>query len=262
MRRHQEQKPAGDGPPPPGPATTTPGPQAGPAPRNIDTAQLQVMRSVPYVQKGSKTKSSRGDRQADYSFASEGEIIAALRPAMVEAGIVVRPVRVRVVRQHTYTARSGSVLHSVRLRVRYRFTHAPSGTFALAETVGEAADSGDKAASKAMTIAFKYALREFFCIETGDDPDKVHPDALEADPEQSGGERGSFERCRAALASAPDRAYLDRYLDIARRGRNYSPAQWELLNATYQERLDALGRQPQTTNGGPAAPRTPITERR
>jgi hypothetical protein len=31
---------------------------------------------------------------------------------------------------------------------------------------------GDKATAKAMTGAYKYALRQTFCIETGDDPDK------------------------------------------------------------------------------------------
>ena len=35
---------------------------------------------------------------------------------------------------------------------------------------GEGSDTGDKASNKALTGAYKYALRQTFCIETGDDP--------------------------------------------------------------------------------------------
>ena len=61
---------------------------------------------------------------------------------------------------------------------RFIFEHVDTGDQAYVEVFAEAADQGDKRASKAMTLAKKYALREFFLIETGDDPDaEVSPRA-------------------------------------------------------------------------------------
>ena len=54
---------------------------------------------------------------------------------------------------------------------RFCVEHVESGEQAFVEVFAEASDQGDKRASKAMTLAKKYALREFFLIETGDDPD-------------------------------------------------------------------------------------------
>lgn len=45
--------------------------------------------------------------------------------------------------------------------------------------IGEGIDSGDKASYKAATGALKYALRQSFIIETGDDPDKTSSEELQ-----------------------------------------------------------------------------------
>jgi hypothetical protein len=232
MRKHpeQEQEQEQEG------RADTPAPTPGPAP-DIWEAKARVMQAVPYVYKGSRTKAM--GRGQDYSFASEAELIAALRPAMLHERIVSTPRRIRVLRQHTYTARGGSVMHSVRIMVYYRFTHAPSRTHDWAVVIGEAADSGDKAASKAMTIAFKYALRQFFGVETGDDPDKYHSDESEAAPEQV--RPDSFSLCRESLKGATDVVTLERYWDVATKGRPYRPDQIESLRVIYLDRLNALG---------------------
>ena len=66
------------------------------------------------------------------------------------------------------------------IQATLRFSHAPSGTSIDVTAVGEGSDAGDKGANKAMTGLYKYALRQTFCIETGDDPDKFASEEREA----------------------------------------------------------------------------------
>ena len=68
------------------------------------------------------------------------------------------------------------------MKIKYTF-FATDGTFVSATMAGEAADSGDKASNKAMSIAHKYALLQVFCIPTDDakDPDSASPDFTKHD---------------------------------------------------------------------------------
>ena len=145
-------------------------PAAAPSPaRDIHTAILAVMGEVGYVTK-SRTPN------LTYSFAGEAALIAALRPAMVDHGIYMMVLQVAEIRRETYTTRSGTPMLNTFVNAVIRFTHAPSGTWIDVMATGEGSDTGDKSANKAMTGAYKYALRQTFCIETGDDPDKYPSD--------------------------------------------------------------------------------------
>lgn len=75
-----------------------------------------------------------------------------------------------VVRENV-TTKSGSQMVNTLTTGVVRFTHAQSGTSIDSAATGEGFDSGDKSANKAMTGLYKYAMRQTFCIETGDDPD-------------------------------------------------------------------------------------------
>lgn len=143
---------------------------------NVHQAINQVMNFVGYVQK-------QKAQALNYSFAGEAALISALRPHMVEAGLYVAVVSVKEVTRGQYTTAKGSVMNSVDLTAVIRFTHALSGTFIDVEALGSGADSGDKASNKALTGAYKYALRQTFCIETGDDPDN-HPSEPRAAPQK------------------------------------------------------------------------------
>lgn len=131
----------------------------------IHSAIHEVMKQVGYVQKAR----SGG---LNYSFAGEAALIAALRPAMVEQGLYMIVVKLDDVRRTEYTTAKGATMQMVDLTATVRFTHAPSGTYIDVVALGSGADSGDKASNKALTGAYKYALRQTFCIETGDDPDR------------------------------------------------------------------------------------------
>lgn len=131
---------------------------------NIHAAINAIMKEVGYVQ---KTKAGG----LKYTFAGEAALIQALRPAMVEHGVYCRVSEVRNVRRERYQSKDGTNMVNTCLEATIAFVHAPSGTEVLVETAGEGADSGDKSQNKALTGAYKYALRQTFCIETGDDPD-------------------------------------------------------------------------------------------
>lgn len=134
---------------------------------NVHTALHAVYKAVGYVV---KDKPKAGG--LNYSYASERGLIEALRPALVEAGIVVHVQQATVDHRDTYTNKQGTVMNRTCISATVRFTHAPSATFVDVMALGEGIDAGDKSTPKAMTGAYKYALREAFCIETGDDPDQ------------------------------------------------------------------------------------------
>ena len=133
----------------------------------LRAAQLGVMKDVGYVQK----KGRVGSGNYGYTYAGEKELIAQLRPSMIKHGIVMYPDVCDVVKTEDYTTSKGHRMSLFLGKRRFCFEHVESGDQAFVEVFAEAADQGDKRASKAMTLAKKYALREFFLIETGDDPD-------------------------------------------------------------------------------------------
>ena len=145
--------------------------------KNIHEAILGVMREVGYVQK----QRSGG---LNYSYAGEAALIAALRPAMIQHGIIAYVSSSVFVREQFTTAK-GTPMNTTIMQGSVTFVHAPSDTCIIAEATGEGMDVGDKSANKAATGLLKYALRQTFLIETGDDPDttpsseqerKVEPD--------------------------------------------------------------------------------------
>ena len=133
----------------------------------LRAAQLGVMKDVGYGQK----KGRVGSGNYGYTYAGEKELIAQLRPSMIKHGIVMYPDVCDVVKTEDYTTSKGHRMSLFLGKRRFCFEHVESGDQAFVEVFAEAADQGDKRASKAMTLAKKYALREFFLIETGDDPD-------------------------------------------------------------------------------------------
>jgi hypothetical protein len=133
--------------------------------KNIHEAIHAVYGMVGYVQKQSS-------QELRYTYASEAGFIQALRPAFIEHGITVSVTNMGAVQLDTYTTARGTVMFHAIIVGDMVFTHAPTGTSILVKALGEGSDAGDKAVNKAMTDMYKYALRQTFMIETGDDPDE------------------------------------------------------------------------------------------
>ncbi len=166
---------------------------------NIHTAINKVMQEVGYVQK----EKAGG---LPYSFAGESALIKALRPPMVENGLYMYLSEILNLNSEVFTNKKGTVMNRVILTAKIKFQHAPSQTSIDVVEAGEGMDAGDKATNKALTSAYKYALRQTFCIETGDDPDKQPSSEQERDKKTSPA-AGPVEEWNSSNAS-PIRSFL------------------------------------------------------
>lgn len=129
---------------------------------------IEVMKQITSLGKDGQ------NQHQHYAYLSEERIVTELHGAFVKAGLTIRPMAMEVLSDTNHTVQSGAVWNRIRLAVTYEIAD-PDGDKALVQTIGEGLDNGDKATNKAMTAAFKYALRQTCMISTGDDPDKESP---------------------------------------------------------------------------------------
>lgn len=131
---------------------------------NLLGAMQRVMQQVGYVQKTGENEFHH------YSYATEADTIAALRPAMLKEGLVLTP--------SVFGAPHMDEHGNIHIVMAYTLWHAPSGeaiTFYIPAAGNDRSNKGtvgDKGIYKAMTGAMKYALRQAFMLETGDDPER------------------------------------------------------------------------------------------
>lgn len=144
--------------------------------KNIQEAMLAIYKEVGYVQKTTSPNLS-------YKFASETGFIQEIRPAMIGNGVTVSVAKMDNLTQESYTTAKGSLMMRSTVHGVVTFSHV-SGTSISVEAYGEGSDSGDKSVNKAMTDLYKYALRQTFMIETGDDPDRDASEEKATDKQQ------------------------------------------------------------------------------
>lgn len=108
---------------------------------------------------------NKKNQQQGFTFRGIDDVYNALAPALVKHALVILP---RIV-ERTVTERTtakGGVLFYVVVKAEFDFVSAEDGSCHTVTTFGEAMDSGDKATNKAMSIAYKYACFQAFCIPT------------------------------------------------------------------------------------------------
>lgn len=136
---------------------------------NIYQAIHNVMDEIGAIGK------NRKNQQQGFMYRGVDEVMNALQPAFVKNGIFVVPEVIEQTREERTTAKGAQLLYSI-LKIKFTF-YADDGTNVSATVVGEGMDSADKASNKAMSVAFKYACFQVFCIPTEEivDPDKETP---------------------------------------------------------------------------------------
>lgn len=121
---------------------------------------------------------NRRNEQQNFAFRGIDDVMSALHPALLKNGVFYTP-RVVEDRYDSYTTGRGTLMRSAVIRVAYTF-YGPAGDSVEVIGQGEAADSGDKATSKALAMALKYALLQTFCVPTEegsrDDGDRTTPE--------------------------------------------------------------------------------------
>ena len=141
----------------------------------IFSAIAGVMRDVGAVAKEKEFESPIG-KKGNYMFRGIDDVMNALHPAMVNNKIFVVPEILEQIRE-TRTSKSGAQMQVSICKIKYTF-FAEDGSSVYAIVIGEGMDTGDKATNKAMSIAFKYACFQVFCIPTEEmqDPDAERPE--------------------------------------------------------------------------------------
>lgn len=111
------------------------------------------------------SKERKQGSQVNYAFRGIDDIYNALAPELVKNKLLILPrytERTSVER----TSKNGGALFYITVRGDFDFVSTEDGSVHTVTTYGEAMDSGDKATNKAMSIAYKYAAFQAFCIPT------------------------------------------------------------------------------------------------
>lgn len=199
----------------------------------IGEAKLAVMREVDYCQK----VQSQGLR---YAFAGEAQLLAVIRPSMVRNGITITPIRMEILESAILTTSNDKKMQLVRIAVTFALRVALlDGTDACESimSLGEASDTMDKAVNKAMTDALKYALRQAFLIETGDDPDRHASQDVVAVGQGEKLRRESIPKFIGGIAVAESHETLDKLTKaIKDPGRNFTAAETQALMGAIEHR--------------------------
>jgi ERF superfamily len=116
-----------------------------------------------------------------YRYASTDAIADALRPKLADAGIVIMPNSVELIRhERIETERSGSRGNYVQIQwlslVHVRWIVTDGNESLAVESLGENLNSSDKGVNAATTIARKNMLLSLFNLSTGEDPDATRPE--------------------------------------------------------------------------------------
>lgn len=125
-----------------------------------------VMNEIGAIGKNSK------NAQQGFMFRGIDAVMNALAPALQKHKLFIVPEILDQKREERQTKTGTNLIYSV-CTIRYTF-YAEDGSHIEAIVIGEGMDSGDKATNKAMSIAFKYACFQVFCIPT---EEMIDPDA-------------------------------------------------------------------------------------
>lgn len=133
--------------------------------KGVDDRWNFVLEHLPAIGKDS---SGEG---LTYKFRSIDTVLDHLNPLLAAAGVHIIPTRQQFERG-SYVTKHGTVMNTVTVTSTWQIRDVEGGFF-YAETVGEGSDAGDKATSKAQTMAFKYLLWPALAINSNEDPDGV-----------------------------------------------------------------------------------------
>lgn len=131
----------------------------------VNVAWANVMEEVRSV--------GKGDYNEDQGFRFRGldSVVNAVGPALRAHKLSVVPKRILSVNTTEYETRRGTRMVNKEITVEWE-VRGPAGDSFTGEAVGEAADAGDKAVSKAQSVSYRVFLLQALCIPTGDaDPD-------------------------------------------------------------------------------------------
>lgn len=157
----------------------------------IYKAIAEVMRQTSAISK------SRKNQQQGFQFRGVDDVMNELHGTLAECGVFVVPEVLEENRTEGKT-KTGGVMFYTRLKTSFTF-YAEDGSSVRSVVIGEAMDTGDKASNKALSIGFKYACLQVFCIPTEEDKDpdgqshEFQPQAVQKKPAPAPKQKLPFE---------------------------------------------------------------------
>jgi hypothetical protein len=142
----------------------------------IHMAVIGVMEDISNVPKTGQMTNRKGELQ--YRFLKSADVLTAIGTAFRKHAVMVQSKDCRITHaEHSVSGQAGSTLWvSAWVEITYVFTSLVDGSVLEFASAGEGRDSSDKATSKAMTVALKWALTQAFAIATNDtDPEAERP---------------------------------------------------------------------------------------
>lgn len=164
----------------------------------IFTAINNIMAECPAISKNQK------NAQQGFMYRGVDVVMNVFQPLLSKYGVFVVPEVLETIREERKSSKGGNLIYTV-LKIKYTF-YADDGSNVYAIVQGEGMDSADKSSNKAMSVAFKYACFQVFCIPTEEmkDPDAETPPPSEPvyicsdcgneiTPEERGGKKYSAD---------------------------------------------------------------------
>lgn len=140
---------------------------------NIYEKLLAARQEIGYLQKDGKVAFG----STSYKAITDEKVMTTVRPILDKYGIVMFVESIDM-------SRNGTLTEAV---ITWRFVNAekPDESI-LVQSAGQGADTQDKGAGKAMTYSRKYALLNTLLIPTGEDPDRISSEELDAKQDLEG----------------------------------------------------------------------------
>ncbi|MEU6387650.1 ERF family protein [Streptomyces bauhiniae] len=133
----------------------------------VHVAWARVMADVQSVGKGDLHDPARsGGRGPKYNYRGVDRVLNAVGPALRRHGAMVIPIRTEPSYRDVTTS-GGAKMRECTVTVTYEI-RGPKGDTMPAQSCGEAFDSGDKATTKAATVAYRNLLITALSIPTRD----------------------------------------------------------------------------------------------
>ncbi len=178
--------------------------------KNVYEAFHAVMAEVKAIEKSDR------NMQQGFNFRGIDAVMQEVGPVLRANGVFIIPTPLDM-KSETYATAKGTAMRNVTVTMQYT-VYGPGGDYFVGGAYGEAADSGDKAVTKAQSVAYRTFLLTALTVPTGD-----------ADPDAHSHERAARPAKTVAphlrkLADLADKHKLDRGALAARFMNDYGVA--------------------------------------
>jgi hypothetical protein len=198
------------------------------------------------------------DKQAQgYKFRGIDQVLNFLNPIMAKHQLALVPHAFLATDVIERQAKSGTAMYFARAQVEFRLYHASGDYLPVAAWV-EAQDTSDKALNKVMSVAWKYAAIQTFCIPVEDVADEnTHKEPMEPTPPPP--LEFLLGELSGTLVAEASRGTIERYLFAVRQHIKNHPEwpkaereKWIAHGALCAQALERAPKEPPTTAGAPS----------